>query len=87
MQWHWGTLTISKKRRWKWLRTGILRERMPDRASKSFAFVVTLLMISTTCTFRFPSGVGLDVVTDRAATMQTLCISRVVWGKKGIIFH
>lgn len=22
LQWHWGTLTISKKRRWKWLRTG-----------------------------------------------------------------
>jgi len=57
-------------------RTDIPRERMPETESKSFVFSVTLLVISTSCTFLFPSRVGLDVVTNRSATMQTLCTSQ-----------
>lgn len=47
-------------------RTGILRKRMslPETESKSFVFPVTLLTISTFCTFPFPGRVGLDVVTE-----------------------
>lgn len=59
-----------------WQRTaGILREGVPVTRSKSFVLPVTLLIISTPCTFQFPIRVGLDVVTNRAATIQTLCIS------------
>lgn len=56
-------------------RTDILRDRVPEVGSKSFVCAVALLMISTSCTFQFPGRAGL-VVSNRAATMQTLCISQ-----------
>lgn len=78
LQWQWGILTISEKMEMaqNWQRTpDILRERVPETRSKSFVLPVTPLMFSTSCTFQFPIKVGLDVVTSRAATVQTLCIS------------
>lgn len=67
-------------------RTDILRERVPATGSKSFVCAVTLLMISTSCTFQFPGRVGLDVVSNRAATMQTLCISQGGVGRERSYF-
>lgn len=68
-------------------RTGILRERMPGIETKSFVFSVTLLMISTSCTFRFPSRVGLDVVKTELPPCKPFASLRVVWGERGIIFY
>lgn len=58
---------------------------MPEIESTRFVFSVTLVMISTSCTLLFPSSIGPDV-TDRAATLQTLCISQGGVGRERSCF-
>lgn len=59
-------------------RAGILSRGMPETESRSFVLLVTVVMLPTSCSSGFSqeSWDVVTLVTNRAATLQTLCISQ-----------